>query len=409
MYKQKVTKLGFSIWFICAFFYALEYFVRSSTGALLVNFIEPPYNLTMASTALFSSSFYWAYMISQIPAGILVDRFGVKRVMIASSSVFSIAMLIASVARSEETLVIYRVLAGFGGGFAILCAIKSISIWLPNRLFPAFTGLTQFILYIGATLSAAPLVFLSKCLSVSQIMAMIFIISFIVLLLSIFVIKMHPEYKKENLQNKQNSETLKDILSVIKNKQIWLNGLYCFTIYGTTVLFADLWGVRYLTLYGFSQEVAGICTSLIFIGVCIASPLWGILASIKDGEKRFLMISPIIGFLVVTYLLFFNHNITIAFILCILFGASQAVHVLNYSALRNTVSATQIATGLAVVNMFLPLSGGVLQPLTGGIITHLKQNLGYTPLESFQITLIFIPALMILSFIIALFIKDSKD
>ncbi|MED7788514.1 hypothetical protein [Francisella sp. 19X1-34] len=59
--------------------------------------------------------------------------------------------------------------------------------------------------------------------------------------------------------------------------------------------------------------------------------------------------------------------------------------------------------------MFLPLSGGVLQPLTGTIITHLKQNLGYTPLQSFQITLIFIPALMILSFIIALFIKDSKD
>jgi predicted MFS family arabinose efflux permease len=240
-------------------------------------------------------------------------------------------------------------------------------------------------------------------------MAMIFIISFIVLLLSIFVIKMYPEYKKENMQNKRSNETLKDIISVIQNKQIWLNGLYCFTIYGTTVLFADLWGVRYLTLYGFPKEVAGICTSLIFIGVCIASPLWGILASIKDGEKRFLMISPTIGFFVVTYLIFFNHSVTIAFVLCILFGASQAVHVLNYSALRNTVSATQIATGLAVVNMFLPLSGGVLQPLTGTIITHLKQIVGYTPLQSFQITLIFIPALMILSFIIALFIKDSKD
>ncbi|MED7819200.1 MULTISPECIES: MFS transporter [unclassified Francisella] len=409
MYKQKVTKLGLSIWFICAFFYALEYFVRSSTGALLTEFTQAPYNLTIASTALFSSSFYWAYMISQIPAGILVDRFGVKKVMVVSSSIFSIAMLIASVAHSEKALVIYRVFAGFGGGFAILCAIKSISIWLPNRLFPAFTGMTQFILYIGATLSAAPLVFLSSFMSISEIMAMIFIISFIVLLLSIFVIKVHPDYKKENKLNQQKGNALKDIITVLQNKQIWLNGFYCFTIYGTTVLFADLWGVSYLTLYGFSKETAGLCTSLIFIGVCIASPLWGILASIKDGEKRFLMASPIIGFFVVTYLIFFNHNVTIAFILCILFGASQAVHVLNYSALRNTVSATQIATGLAIVNMFLPLSGGVLQPLTGTIITHLKQNFGYSPLESFQITLIFIPILMILSFIIALFIKDSKD
>ncbi|MDE5002979.1 MFS transporter, partial [Francisella tularensis subsp. holarctica] len=64
-----------------------------------------------------------------------------------------------------------------------------------------------------------------------------------------------------------------------------------------------------------------------------------------------------------TYLLFYNQNIIVAYILCVLFCGVQAVHVLNYSALRNTVSATQIAPGLAVLNMFLPLSGGVLQPI----------------------------------------------
>lgn len=262
MYKTRITTLGLSIWFICAFFYALEYFVRSSTGALLDDFMKEPYNLTIASTALFSSSFYWSYIISQIPAGIIVDKFGVKKVMIVSSAIFSVAMLIATIAHSESMLLAYRILAGFGGGFAILCAIKSIAIWLPNRFFPAFTGLTQFVLYIGTTLSAAPLVFLSEYLSISEIMALIFVISFILLLFSIFVIKTHPDYKKENKHNNKQSQTLKDILAVLKNKQIWFNGLFCFMIYGTTVLFADLWGIRYLTLYGFSQSQAGLYLSL---------------------------------------------------------------------------------------------------------------------------------------------------
>ncbi|APC90897.1 MULTISPECIES: MFS transporter [Francisella] len=407
MYKTKITSLGLSIWFICAFFYALEYFVRSSTGALLDGFMKEPYNLNIASTALFSSSFYWSYIVSQIPAGIIVDKFGVKKVMTFSSVIFSIAMLIATIAYSEPMLLVYRILAGFGGGFAILCAIKSIAIWLPNRLFPAFTGLTQFVLYIGATLSAAPLVFLSKYLSISQIMALIFIVSFVLLLSSIFVIKTHPDYKKENKYNNKQNQTLKDILAVLKNKQIWFNGLFCFTIYGTTVLFADLWGIRYLTLYGFTQNQAGFCTSLIFIGVCIFSPIWGVIASAVDSEKKFLLISPIFGFFIVTYLLFFNENIIIAYILCVLFGGVQAVHVLNYSALRNTVSVTQIATGLAIVNMFLPLSGGVLQPITGAMITYLKKT--HEALYAFQTTLIIIPILMVLSFIIALFIKDSSS
>ncbi|MDE4969818.1 MFS transporter, partial [Francisella tularensis] len=82
--------LGVSIWFICAICYALEYFVRSSTGALLDDFMKEHYNLTIASTALFSSSFYWSYIISQIHAGIIVDKFGVKKVMIVSSAIFSV-------------------------------------------------------------------------------------------------------------------------------------------------------------------------------------------------------------------------------------------------------------------------------------------------------------------------------
>ena len=407
MYKTRITTLGLSIWFICAFFYALEYFVRSSTGALLDDFMKEPYNLSITSAALFSSSFYWSYIISQIPAGIIVDKFGVKKVMIVSNAIFSVAMLIATIAHSEYMLLTYRILAGFGGGFAILCAIKSIAIWLPNRLFPAFTGLTQFVLYIGATLSAAPLVFLSEYLSISEIMALIFVISFILLLFTIFGIKTHPNYKKENKHNNKQSQTLKDILAVLKNKQIWFNGLFCFTIYGTTVLFADLWGIRYLTLYGFSQSQAGFCTSLIFIGVCIFSPIWGVIASAVNREKIFLLISPIFGFFIVTYLLFYNQNIIVAYILCVLFGGVQAVHVLNYSALRNAVSATQIATGLAAVNMFLPLSGGILQPITGTMITYLKE--AHQAFYAFQTTLIIIPTLMLLSFIIAIFIKDSNS
>ncbi len=59
--------------------------------------------------------------------------------MIVSSAIFSVAMLIATLAHNESMLLTYRILAGFGGGFAILCAIKAIAIWLPNRLFPAFT------------------------------------------------------------------------------------------------------------------------------------------------------------------------------------------------------------------------------------------------------------------------------
>ncbi|MFT4693394.1 MAG: MFS family permease [Francisella sp.] len=223
---------------------------------------------------------------------------------------------------------------------------------------------------------------------------------------SLFIIRVHPEFDKNIIVAKAKISALDNLIEVLKNKQIWLNGFYCFTIYGTTVLFADLWGIRYLSLKGFNQETAGLCTSLIFIGVAIFSPVWGAIASILNSEQKPLFIAPIIGFFIVIFLLYINTNEYIAFLLCVLFGGSQAVHVLNYSALRNTVPVVRIATALALVNLFLPLSGGILQPVTGAIIGQLSKN--HSNLFAFEAAMIFVPILMILSFIIALFIKNSK-
>lgn len=407
MYKQRIKFLGLSIWFICAFFYALEYFVRSSSGALYDSFALAPYSMSAAQISMSSSAFYLCYVLSQIPAGMLIDRYGIKRIMIVSSLLFAIAIYIASISSHPKGIILYRALAGLGGGFAFLCAIKSIALWLPNKVFPLFTGLTQFFLYTGAALSAGPLVILNNYYNISTIMGGIFIISLTLFFFSIFVIRMHPDFFTDKKKSKRKINAFLVLTSILKNKQIWLNGFYCFTIYGTTVLFADLWGIKYLKLSGFSADVSGTSISLIFAGVAIFSPIWGVIATVLNGERKPLLIAPLIGFFIVITLLYINPNKYILFILCILFGGCQAVHVLNYSALRNTVSPARIATALALVNLFLPLSGGTLQPITGEIIGFLSNI--YPELTAFKITLAIIPVLMLLAFIISLFIKDSKS
>ena len=198
MYRERVRLLGMSIWFICAFFYALEYFIRSSGGALFEAYSILPYNMSTEEISISSSVFYLTYVAAQLPAGMLVDKYGIKRIMVSSTLIFSVAIFIASIATTSNGIILYRSLAGLGGGFAFLCAIKSISLWLPDRLFPLFTGLTQFFLYIGATLSAAPLVIFAKYFSVSMIMSGVFLVSFIVFLVSLFIIKIHPEFNKKH-------------------------------------------------------------------------------------------------------------------------------------------------------------------------------------------------------------------
>lgn len=43
---QKVTKIGFIVWFLCAFFYALEFIVRASGNSLFHSYSMAPYSLS---------------------------------------------------------------------------------------------------------------------------------------------------------------------------------------------------------------------------------------------------------------------------------------------------------------------------------------------------------------------------
>lgn len=405
---KKVTKIGFIIWFLCAFFYALEFVIRASSNSLYHDFLTDPYNLSPEQIGLFSSAFYWAYVAAQLPAGILLDKFGIKKVMMISTFIFSLAVFIATQATSQEYLVIYRILAGLGGGFAFLSALKSIAIWLPSRLFPMFTGATQMLMYTAGTLTGLPLVILSNHYSIQTIMAGILIVSIILFVCTIIFIK------SEEPHNQKDTDVLADahsepadVLVVLKNKQIWLNGLFCFTIYGTTALFADLWSFRFLTLEGYSEHYAGAASSMIFIGIAVFSPLWGFIATIFNKEKSLLVWASVFGIFIVTAIVYFHINPILMCVLCVLWGGMQAVHVLNFTILRTQVSPVYIATGLAMVNLFIPLSGAILQPFVGFAVAKLE-SFGFSEIASFKLALFILPILMFLSFLLALFIKEKR-
>lgn len=405
---QKITRLGFTTWFICAFFYALEFIIRASGNSLYNDFIIAPYNLKPEQISIFSSAFYWAYVASQLPAGILVDKFGIKKIMLVSTFLFSIGVFIATIATSQEYLILYRVLAGVGGGFAFLCALKSIAIWLPKRTFPLFTGATQMLMYGAGTITGLPLVILSNHFSIQVIMSAILIISILLFLSVVFFIPLKEPHNQKDVDELANTHTkIEDIPIVFKIKQILLNGFFCFTIYGTTALFADLWSYRFLSLDGYDDGYAGLASSMIFIGIAVFSPLWGVIATILNKQKILLTIASIIGFFIVIAIVYMHLNPILMCILCVLWGGMQAVHVLNFTILRAHISPLYIATGLAMVNLFIPLSGAVLQPFVGYAVSFLNKA-GFEDLLAFKYALLILPILMLLSVILSLFIKEKK-
>ncbi len=89
--------------------YIMNYAVLSITEDL---------SLSASSTGLILSSFFAGYAIMQLPGGWLADRFGARKVLIASVILWSIFTGLSGVAWSLASMVVIRFLFGIGeGGF----------------------------------------------------------------------------------------------------------------------------------------------------------------------------------------------------------------------------------------------------------------------------------------------------
>ncbi len=142
--------------------------------------------LTNAQAGLFMNAFYFGYFITQLPGGVLADRFGAKLVLAASLFISGLATLMLYTIASPGGGYFWRVVAGLGGGavyascvkatvtafpreelgraFGILMMSPILGTLIPNQLAPRLSltlgGWRPAFLALGAMLLALWLLFM---------------------------------------------------------------------------------------------------------------------------------------------------------------------------------------------------------------------------------------------------------
>src|SRR6476620_2411142 len=80
--------------------------------ALVVKDFQRLFHLSDADRGMLNSAFFWSYAFLQIPAGWIVDRYGVKRPYAIAYFVWSVLSAAAAMASTLSQLVVLRVLLG---------------------------------------------------------------------------------------------------------------------------------------------------------------------------------------------------------------------------------------------------------------------------------------------------------
>jgi MFS family permease len=94
---SRFTDRAYLAWAAVAIAYAIAFLQRVSPQTVSLNFMHD-FSTDAAGVAMLASSYFWGYTLMQIPAGLMVDRYGVKRVVLfsmAASSLGSAAFALA--------------------------------------------------------------------------------------------------------------------------------------------------------------------------------------------------------------------------------------------------------------------------------------------------------------------------
>lgn len=149
------ARVAWSVVLPFAFAYFLSYVYRSINAVIAPDLIAE-FSLSAADLGLLTSAYFLAFASFQVPLGILLDRFGPRRVNASLFLVAATGAMVFSLSESFSTLLAGRALIGLGVSAGLMSSIKVFTIWFPMERLPALTGRMLFVGGLGAMAATMP-------------------------------------------------------------------------------------------------------------------------------------------------------------------------------------------------------------------------------------------------------------
>jgi MFS transporter, ACS family, D-galactonate transporter len=105
--------------------------------------LHASFGLSMIAFGFLSSAYSWTYALMQIPAGILLDRWGVRRVGCVSTLLWSVASFGAAISTGLAGFFGARFLLGIGESPTFPANAKAIGYWFPEAERSLATAITD--------------------------------------------------------------------------------------------------------------------------------------------------------------------------------------------------------------------------------------------------------------------------
>lgn len=353
--------IAWAVWIIASVFYAYQYILRVMPNIMLSDIMQQ-FNFSAATFGQFSGIYYIGYSLMHLPIGIMLDRFGPKKIMSGCILLIVAGMMPLIFADYWIYPIAGRLLIGMGSSAAILGLFKIIRMAFNEKSFPRMLSLSVTIGLIGAIYGGGPVSYMRDLFGYQTVIQIMAAAGIALAAVTYWIIP--------NTQTPSEGTVLSDIKEVLSNNRVILSCLFAGLMVGPLEGFADVWGTAFLKqVYGFDGTLAASMPSMIYVGMCFGAPVLNFIADKMGNYLAAIIGAGVLMALCFASLLMWHLDSGVLTISFVLVGVCCAYQILAIYKASTYVREQVAGLTTAVANMIIMLFGYAFHTVMGNVIS----------------------------------------
>ena len=355
--------------------FVLSFFHRTAPAAI-ADELARAFSINSAILGTLAATYFYVYMVLQVPVGILADTMGPRKLLAAGSLVAGAGSIAFALAPNWEVAAAGRTLVGVGVSVAFIAILKVSAVWFPASRFATLNGFTMFAGNLGAVFAGAPLAWLVTQTSWRTVFVGLASLSVALGIASWIAVRDRPEdlgftpVHEAISMGRIGMRWRRALVTVLANPATWPGFFVNAGIAGSYLAFAGLWAVPWLEqTRSMSRVVAAEHTSALLLGVALGAVLVGILSDRLSNRRSVLRIYALLYLASWLPLLLNVHAPQWATLSWFgLMGLLIPGFTLTWTVVKEVNRPEHSGIATSIVNVGIFLGTGILQPLVGAIL-----------------------------------------
>nr|WP_236873395.1 MFS transporter [Burkholderia sp. PAMC 26561] len=367
------------------FLFSAGYFVSYVFRGVNLGFapyITHDLGLSGADLGLLTSLYFLGFAAAQIPVGMLLDRFGPRRVTAGMLLFAALGIGVFGAARGIGGMMLGRLLIGVGVSVCMSAAFKALAQILPVAQLPMVNGFVMAVGGLGGVVVGSPLAW---TLGVTDWRHICFGLVVMTLAVAAAIFLFAPEHRDDGHRKADMLTQFKGTWHILRSGAFWKIASFSVVTQGVFYAMQSLWIRPYLLdVMGLSAHHAAVLVSVLGIAMMIGCVSFG--AAARSLARRGITVYAFCGFgmglfVLVQVLMFMRAPIPPALLIAC-YGIFGGTGILSYAVMAEYFPTHMIGRAHSTLTLVLFILIFGLQVGIGAMLSHWPVQAGHYPVAA---------------------------